>query len=148
MANDLAGRIEITLDKYAYKLGETISCGCALRLRAPLNARRLKAIFRRMDEHIDGKEGKNKTVELAHKDIGPARVYKDGETFPFSFVVDKNAAPEQEQYGGVLGRIIDPSDLSTRMTWSIEVSLDMPLVPDVSGTSEVRIIRPPAPEKK
>ena len=131
------GGIEVKTDRVEYSRGDTINCSCTLKLKQPTPARNLHVLFQR----IEGSGKSTRYIELAKKEIGPARTYNDGERFEFTLPADANAVPEIVKYSGLTGALQNMLG-NRRMQWEIRVSLDMPMKLDVSGSVFPIITRP------
>jgi len=131
------GSIDVATDRATYSRGDTINCSCTLKLKQSVEARALRVKFLR----IEGSGKHTRYIELARKDLGPARTYRDGERFEFSLLVDEMAAPDIVKYGGLTGTIWNILS-SQSVRWAIRVALDMPIKLDVSGSIRPVINRP------
>ena len=131
------GSIEVKTDRVSYSRGDTIGCSCALKLKQTTEARALRVLFQR----IEGAGKHTRYFELARKDIGPARTYRDGERFEFTLPVDELAAPDIIKFGGLTGALQGIFGSRT-VRWEIRVFLDMANKFDVSGSVWPAINRP------
>jgi len=139
--------INIFLDKTSYAPGDMINCRCTLNLEKPVDARRLKAMFKRIELRSGhGRYGCRRNedyFELARKELGSARIYSAGEEFRFSFPVNEKDVPKIYEFSGITGamqKFFSPSSL--QIEWEIEVSLDLPWKKDISGKAFPVIARP------
>ncbi len=132
------GSIEVKTDKHQYNRGETINCSCTLKLPQSIDARGLRATLEQLMRHGKG----SRYVEIARKELGAARTYRDGERFEFSFLVDEKAAPDFTKLNGIMGDIQMFSCQPICKLSLVRVSLDMPMKLDVESHVFLDINRP------
>ena len=131
------GKIEVKTDRPAYTRGNTINCSCTLQLKQPIEARALRMVFQR----IEGSGKHTRYIELARKELGHARTYRDFERYEFFIPLDEVAVPEIVKYSGLTG-VLQNFLGSRSMSWEIKVSLDLPMKLDACGSIYPAITRP------
>lgn len=94
-------KLEVKLDKQAYKKGDTVNCTIRLKLKKPVEGAGVKAEFAIMS--------RGEPLVMDAKEKNEKRMYNDGEEFKFSFATK---APEKKKSGifANLGRSMDDAE--------------------------------------
>lgn len=129
--------IEVTLDKYNYSPGETITGKAMVNLKKPVEARQLKValIGRAATTRIGrGVNRGTQTFEYFQMPLDGEKTYTSGE---YSFEIKIPANILQPTPGGIIGEAEKAIQLLsgayTRISWYIQAALDRPGKMDISS---------------
>ncbi|MBU2100630.1 hypothetical protein KKB11_05345 [Candidatus Micrarchaeota archaeon] len=147
------GKIEIILEKYNFKPGETIKGKLKLKMNKPTKAKALKVTFAGIKNTRNsgitiGNQPRNKnnsTTEYVHKFEMPLdgeKEYSSGE-YDFEILVPSDILSRSSGPGGDLGTALQAvqflSGGSTRVEWSIQGTLDIEKSLDVNKKVQINI---------
>ena len=138
------GSLVITLDKYSFLPGDTISGKVQLQLSKPKSARALRVEFYGETVQTRTTYGKDpmhptrsqETRKINHVTVqaGGAKAYNSGDLIPFSIVVPIDAGKPIGVLGMLFGRAVQP-----QATWYVHASLDVPMEMDTNARVRVTI---------
>jgi len=154
------GKVEIQLEKFNFKPGETITGTVKLLLKKPVQARQLRVVFYGIQNtrntgislagsnncRVGSNNYRNRNnSSVVHKfemSLDGEKEYAGGE-YPFSInipasLLDRGAKPD-----GALGTALQAAQFLsgsvTSLKWFVESSLDMPMGLDISKKVQVNI---------
>jgi hypothetical protein len=150
------GRIDLTMEKTHFSPGETIRGTASLVLKKPVNARQLRITFygeRSVRERsIDSKgrpvtRTKKETAYSFTLPLDGEKTYSKSE-YPFEIQIPSDLL-QQPQMGGVLGTALKAVQFlvgeSSRVSWYVKATLDIPKASDINRSIQVHITPPIGP---
>ncbi len=145
------GKIEMSLGKYNFVPGETITGNINLSMKKPVTARGLTVqlrgdlITKRMSRDSDGhmKSETNRTCIFDQKiPLDGEKKYKDS-NYNFEIKIPENILDEDRPLEGALGSAVKAMKFITgtreRIEWQIIAKLDVPKALDVSKKQQITI---------
>ncbi|MEM3555743.1 MAG: hypothetical protein QXF56_03440 [Candidatus Micrarchaeia archaeon] len=136
------GRIEITLDRVNYSLGDTVKGTVKLELKSPKKAKELRV--RLWGERTRSKSGKHSGgKEIVHEftlRLDGEKEYSSGE-YPFEIALPKLPEPKLEgKVGDILGVAQTLGLVASPPRWYIKATLDLPMSIDISKTIQLNVV--------
>ena len=143
------GKIEVFLEKYNFKPGETIKGKLNLKLKKPIQARQLRVSFYGMQSTTStgiGSNSRENTRNYVYRFDMPLdgeKEYLEGE-YNFEIAIPADVNKRGAMPGGTLGTALQAaqflSGTISRTQWYVEAALDIPKGIDVKKTVQVNIV--------
>jgi hypothetical protein len=149
------GKIEIQLDKYNFKPGETIKGKLVLKLKKPVNAKQLRVAFvgemSRTQSRIGigaannpvySRRSEKEYIYKFEMPLDGEKEYTGGE-YSFEILIPSNILDQGKLPDGTIGTALKAvqflSGVSSRVNWYVKASLDVPKGLDVKGKAQINI---------
>lgn len=132
------GKLDIKINNYNFKYGETIKGQVFLELNQPKKAKQLRIVLTAERKQYSGKSTKTITVHRVFISLDGEKEYR---TSTYNFEIKIPAYEEKQLPEGLLGDITKAiSALSnTSLRWYLDASLDIPMSMDVSKKIEINV---------
>jgi len=146
------GKIEIQLDNFNYKPGDTIEGTVALTLKKPIEAKgvKIRIIGEQRQMAMMGANRRQAQVPLKILDftqpLDGEKEYKPGDpmVYPFKIIIPKdlfNKAKKEGALGSVVSAMQTMQSMSSRTTFHLDARLDIPWKTDVSKKVQINITK-------
>jgi len=149
------GKLELQLEKFNFKPGDTISGTVKLLLKKPIQARQLRVVFYGVQATrntglslVGSNNNRNRNnSSIVHKfemSLDGEKEYTGGE-YTFSIAIPATLLDRGAKPDGALGTALQAAQFLsgsvTNLKWFVESSLDVPMGLDVSKKVQVNITK-------
>lgn len=148
------GKIEVVLEKYNFKPGETIKGKLKLKMKKPTKAKQLRVMFAGVksssssgvnvfgSSSSDSRKGKTQYIHKFEMPLDGEKEYTEGE-YDFEIAIPADVLQRGSGPGGTLGTAMQAASFltgtSTRIEWFVQASLDIEKSLDVNKKVQVNI---------